>query len=746
MKRSLSALLALLLVGSLAVGARAQDPPADPLIADGLKALGDLVDATDCKMRDASDNDTADGNELPYVFCDDGLPPEGGGSLSIPVPAKYAASEAGDDWTGLPAPASVEEVTAADAEEDLQPERDNRISLDVDISLPPSRAAETLVATDVTNIKKPAGGYPVVVFMHGCCGGNKTSWEGATVDDAGEKWHHSNAWFAARGYVVITYTARGFRNADERGSTGSTQLDSRRYEINDYQYLTGLMADHDAEARAAGTQPVFNINPKKVAAVGGSYGGGFTWLAITDPTWKSPSTRTKMKLAAAVPKYGWTDLVESLVPSGHYLDVDPATNKTWVAPTDVKQAVSRDPLGVEKQSIVSGLYATGNLSTGNHTTFPQYLHDAFGRLQQGEPYDGDPTIEEIADTFLNDRSAYYQQRFWTRVTKGLRVPIFAAATWTDPLFPTMESVRFYSKLESIDPDYPITMYLGDYQHFVANKAKEWGDLCGDDHHVCTLDDHRGPDSTLNLKRPETRVRVGIDTRISRFLDHYLLGQGRRPKANVSATTTVCAFNATDLFKVDEPGIEYRSSSWRALAPTSKKLQWAGGGALFGTSTTAAADMHAQESDPVFRDRQANKCYTTSQGAGPGVVRFEHEPIAEPFTMMGIPQWSMTYSTDATDYWVSARMFDVAPDGSQTLVTRGVCKVNTAASPTRKCDVFDLWGNGWRFEKDHRVAVEISQADSPLFRRSNFPSTLSIEKAGLRIPVARETNNVDFRNQ
>src|SRR5687767_6602414 len=112
MTRFLGTLLALLLVSS-ATAVGAQTPPTDPLVADSLKAIGELVDNTDCKLRDASDDDPADGVELPYVFCNDGLPPEGGGSLSIPVPVKYAATE-GDDWTGLPAPASVEEANAAD--------------------------------------------------------------------------------------------------------------------------------------------------------------------------------------------------------------------------------------------------------------------------------------------------------------------------------------------------------------------------------------------------------------------------------------------------------------------------------------------------------------------------------------------------------------------------------------------------------------------------------------------------------
>lgn len=716
----------------------------DPLIQDSLAALTGLVDEEDCKPGDALDGDIENGLQLPFVLCNDGLPARGGGEFAIPVPVKYKADASGDDHSRLPKPASLEEAAAAAAVDDLRPERENRISLDVDITLPPTRPMKRLLGLDVPVVKPPKGGYPVIVFMHGCCGGNKTSWQAATVDASNEQWHHSNAWFASRGYVVINYTARGFRNNEDRGSTGTTQLNSRRYEINDYQYLVGLLADHDAMQRAAGEAPLFRIDPKKVAAVGGSYGGGFSWLALTDPTWKSPAYDVPVKLAGAVTKYGWTDLVESLVPSGHYLDRKPTTSKTFVAPTDPAKALSRDPIGVLKQSIVAGLYATGNQMAGNHTTFPDYVHEGLARLQQGEPYDEDPMLEALVDSFLNDRSAYYQERYWKRVSKGMRIPVYAAATWTDPLFPTMETVRFYNKLRALDRGYPITMYLGDYQHFAQNKPKEWDDLCGSDHHVCQVKDYTRADGSFNLMKAPSRVRKGVNWRMNKFLDFYLRGKGKRPKKDVSATSTICPANATDRYKADEPGAEYRAASWRALAPTVEKFSWEGGGAATSTTSSTAIDGHSQESDPVARDRTSNKCFTTSQTSpGPGVVVYEDD-IRRDFTMMGIPSVTLEHESTATDYWIAARMFDKRPDGTMTMVARGVCRVNKTVSPDETCQTFDLFGNGWMFNKGHKLVVEVTQADQPFLRRDNFPSTVTYRSATIELPVAPEALKVDFR--
>ena len=73
-----------------------------------------------------------------------------GGIAGVRVPAKY------DGFDGLPAKASdATTVPGADT--------DGMITLDVDISKP------TLPA--------PPGGYPLVVFMHGCCAGDKFAWQ-----------------------------------------------------------------------------------------------------------------------------------------------------------------------------------------------------------------------------------------------------------------------------------------------------------------------------------------------------------------------------------------------------------------------------------------------------------------------------------------------------------------------------------------------------------------------------------------
>lgn len=164
-----------------------------------------------------------------------------------------------------------------------------------------------------------------------------------------------------------------------------------------------------------------------------------------------------------------------------------------------------------------------------------------------------------------------------------------------------------------------------------------------------------------------------------------------------------------------------------------------------TTSTASLDRHAEESDPVVRDRQTNKCFSTAQAnPGPGVVQLVSPPIKSTFTMLGLPVVTSKLETSATDYWIAARVFDQAPDGSLTLVTRGVCRANLTVPENEDCSTFSLFGNAWRFEKDHKVVLELSQSDTPFLRRNNLPSTIAFPDVNLTIPTVPAKLKVDFR--
>jgi dienelactone hydrolase len=657
---------------------------------------------------------------MPFRLCDDGLPPSGGttpnptADKAVAVPAKYAGV------VGLPAQApDAATVPGADPA--------GRVALDVDVSLP-----------DPARHPPPAGGWPLVVLMHGCCAGNKLSWETASIEPGGaESWHYGSAWFASRGYIVITYTSRGFVSSDSdgrRGSTGQTQIDDARYEINDFQHLAGQLAD----------DPFFNVDPQRVVVTGGSYGGGFSWMAMTDPVWRSPGGRD-MRIVAAAPKYGWTDLAYSLVPTGHHRrDALPAFDGSDTA----------SPLGMPKQSINAALYASGKTGvppgTGSHATFPPEIDQAMTCLNSSDPFESNPlcatTIATVLPDFLRYRSAYYQDAFWAGLAGGALapVPVFSAGTFTDHLFNNVEHRRMAERLKSVRADYPIQEYYGDYQHFTQNKAREWGDVCGTDRHICRVADYAGGD--LNVD-PTGLVRRGATTRLNRFIDHYARPQGDNasspvPGQDVVAALEVCDDNAGMFgLTVADAGPQFIAPTFDQLAPGRLRIEATGAQT---TASKATPNDHAVRSEPIANERaNSGRCPVESApggaaSAGAGVATYDSGPLAGDATMIGRPRIAVDHTGSGGGLQLNARLYDLNPaTGRQTMVDRGPFRVTQPTGTS----TWDLQGNGWRFAKGHRIRIEVAQDDSPYVKASTQPGALTLSRVRLELPVREGSRTV-----
>ncbi len=497
---------------------------------------------------------------------------------------------------------------------------------------------------------------PLIVFLHGFLS-NKGEYISDTEEapDNYKTVEFNNLWYAARGYAVLNYDARGHGD-----SGGQIALASKHVEIRDTQHLTGLLADDGTAKR------------KKVAAVGGSYGGGQTWLLATVRgkgapqygTWRSPKGRV-VRLAAAVPQFTWTDLLFSLVPNG-------LNGKTT-------------PLGVAKITLLNGFIA----AIGSKMT--EELASWLARVNQGEPYDGDPLVEEAKKALTEDRSAYYQDGFFKALARSPKrqrsIPILAAEGWTDPIFPAVEAVRMYKRLRSIRRDYPIRLYFGDFEHL-----------------------------TSQIKIPDMRYYHRLATRL---LDHYMLGEGRRPRFDVRSAPTLC--------DPDAFGPVVRVRNWGALHPDKVAFD------LPGPKMTGSpvADPRGNAIDHVVIGLQRRGCLTTDEPESPGVASWR-VPIERDFTLVGMPRLELTYEATGTDIELNSRLWDVAPDGVQTLITRGAYRVVGPGAGEQKA-TYALYGNHWRLEKGHELLLEVTGDDSTFFRRDNFPSVTTIDSAKLTLP-------------
>lgn len=158
------------------------------------------------------------------------------------------------------------------------------------------------------------GRHPAIVLAHGFGGTKADSASSAKL-------------FAADGYVVVTYTARGFG-----ASGGRIHLDAPAYEVADASKLIDMLATRpDVELDGPGDP--------HVGVAGASYGGALALLA-------AGYDRRVDAVAAAIT---WNDLTQSLFPQS-------ALSSSAAQPETLAGAVPSSQPGVFKQRWASLLF------------------------------------------------------------------------------------------------------------------------------------------------------------------------------------------------------------------------------------------------------------------------------------------------------------------------------------------------------------------------------------------------------
>ena len=535
------------------------------------------------------------------------------------------------------------------------------VPLDVDVTLPPSGD----------------GPFPTIVMLHGY-GGSKTDYE---TEQSSTTYHWNAEYFAKRGYAVVNTTARGFgqscgapvsRTPD--CAQGWLHLADQRFEARDTQTLLGLLADQGI------------AKPGALGVTGISYGGGQSLelaylrdrIRRADGSfapWKSPKG-TPLAIAAAYPRWPWSDLVNSLLPNGRFLDYRVS------GPTE-----SRVPIGVSIQSYTTALYGLGS-ATGYYS--PPGLDPGAdlttwnAKIQAGEPYGAD--ARAIADEIHDHHQGYG--------LSGTPAPLLLLGGWTDDLFPPAETLRVYNALRAANPAARVSLQLGDLGHARgSNKANA---------------DHAFNDAG------------------SAFFDAYLRGTGSPPPpGRVTAFTQTCPQAAP-------AGGPFGAASWPALHPGAVLF---GAGAAQTVSSSGGNPATSQAYDPISGGGDA--CHSSAKETAPGTAYYD-APAAAGYTLLGRPTISATIATSGANGQLAARLWDVAPGGSQVLVTRGIYRLldNQSGKIT-----FQLNGNGYRFEKGHVPRLELLGRDSPYYRASNGSFSVAVSKLQVVLPVAERPGSV-----
>jgi predicted acyl esterase len=539
--------------------------------------------------------------------------------------------------------------------------------IDVNVILPPA----------------PSGGsdgpYPLIGDFHGW-GGEKIG-----LNDQTQGW-------AEGGYAVFSMSDRGWGESCGFGDPekapinpacahGYNHLMDDRYEVRDAQYLISLLADEGV------------AEPRGIGATGASYGGGISMAlaALRNRTmlpdgslvpWQSPDG-TPMELAAAVPRWPWSDLPYSLMPNGSTLD--------YVADAPYRGPNGKAPIGIEKQSFVSALYGTG-LSASNYAapgTDPQAdLTTWYGLINAGEPYDSNPLANSIVSELTAHHSSYYIDH------SEAPAPLLIQSGWNDDLFPPDEAIRFYNRTRTQYPGDPISLFF--------------------------IDD--GHARSQNKPADEEAFRARQDA----WFDHYLKGEGAAPASSATAWTTVCGGASEGPFT---------APSWRELSPGEVRFS----SAPAQTVVPGSGDPSIGTAfDPIKNQVSGEGPCSTASGADQaGVATYRLPAVPAPgFTLLGSPTIVADVATTGTESELAARLLDVSPAGTERLVARGLLRPGSGGAT-----VFQLHPQASRFAGGDVVKLELLPSDTPYARPANAQAPLTVSNLELRLPVREQPGSL-----
>ena len=113
------------------------------------------------------------------------------------------------------------------------------------------------------------------------------------------------------------------------------------------------------------------------------------------------------------------------------------------------------------------------------------------------------------------------------------------------------------------------------------------------------------------------------------------------------------------------------------------------------------------------------------------------PVEAETEIMGHPRVELTVRSSVPVAFVSAKLCDVAPDGTSALVTRGILNLTHRDSHERPDPLpvgepvrvtIELDATAYVFEPGHRIRLDLAPSDFPSSWPPPFPGTLTIDRA------------------
>ena len=593
--------------------------------------------------------------------------------------------------TPAPAPGGETPEPAAPAEE-TRVAGSGKTTLSVDVLVGPDDDIPCTIDADfyLPADRAPGERYPAILTTNGFGG------------DKGDQADLALA-LNDRGYAVLSYTGLGFPQ-----STCDVYLDDRQFDGKAARQLVDFLAGQETDTFLAvddetrgPSDPLTRVTTDAVATeaagdplvgmVGGSYGGQvqFAAAAVDD------------RIDTLVPLITWNDLQYSLAPNNTSF-TDGVTHST---PGAAKVGWSSLFFGV---GVVDGLEGTAR---GDYPAPEDGACEAIANFR-GEACAaqahlvaaGYPDQDAIDLTRSVSVSSYIDQ---------IDVPVLLIQGQNDTLFNLQEAVATYESLEAQGTE--VQMIWQSWGHS-GDATPAPGELSFDSDEI---------------------AGTYLGGRVLDWFDHHL-----KPGSTVSTGPEFAYFRQWTFDETGDAVPAYESADAYPVG-AERRLYLSGDGSLV-PDAGAVTDGSVQWLNPALGAPTSFSEASGLEGAGvpvdqlppsdaPGTFgSWTTAPLAEHLDIVGVPELEVEFTSPVVErtqtqgpegqLLVFAKLYDVAPDGSVTLVNRLV-------SPTRVPDVtqpvtIELPGIVHRVEAGHRLRLVLAGSDAA-YRNNENPQPVSV---------------------
>jgi predicted acyl esterase len=357
------------------------------------------------------------------------------------------------------------------------------------------------------------------------------------------------------------------------------------------------------------------------------------------------------RVSAVIPLVGWTDLEQALFPNG----------------------------AVNYRLGIGEFYSGINQGVGSP---PFYNYDRiefemFDAAAEGRAPDSSIRQE------LRERSIAEQDGNGREVlmpSRQPRVPTFIIQSWDDYLFPSTQVLDVFSQLTV-----PKQLYMGRRGHPPGGHEYDAEELY-------------------------------IGTAVLRWFNHYLRdigGTDSRNIASAAAPSTLVPSTYKEFPSADAESLSLYFKEDGSLSRKRKgKSRAERAGGIFNPQRMRSSRLGSEI--PTRQDMFS--AITEQAGTLPRSLVYTYPAWESDAELMGPSEFSMFVSSSTSQVVdLIVRVFDVAPDGSETEVTVGIFRVTGLRPNEVKRVTFRDFGDHWIFRARHSLRLKVMNIDFPDFR-------------------------------